>query len=81
MMKEVKNMEIVAGEWTKIDKENKITEVSFITKDELIAKMTFDLSNDEVSIEGDLQRVTEKKSNDDLVKTYLECSKEILNIM
>lgn len=74
-------MDIIAGEWTKIDKENQITEVSFITKDELIAKMTFDLSNDEVSVEGDLQRVTEQENNEDLVKTYLECSKEILNIM
>lgn len=71
----------IIGEWTKIDKENKVTEVTFLSKDELIARMTFDLSNDDISIEGDLQRVTNQEDNEEFVATYLECSKEILSIM
>lgn len=71
----------IIGEWTKIDKENKVTEVTFLSKDELIARMTFDLSSDDISIEGDLERVTGEEDNEEFVATYLECSKEILNII
>ena len=44
-------MDIIVGDWTKLDVENKITEVSFSVKDELIAKMIFDFANDNFVVE------------------------------
>ncbi len=74
-------MDRIGGDWTKIDKENQITEISFSSKDELVAKITFDILNDKVSVEGDLKRVTELDDNEDFIKMYLDCSKEILKIV
>lgn len=73
-------MDIISGDWTKIDKENQITEITFTLKDELIAKMIFDLKNDEILTEGNLSTVTGQEENSDFIKTYEECSKEILRI-
>lgn len=73
-------MDMVVGSWTKVDIENKITEVSFSKKDEFLAKMTFDFVNDKVSIEGDLSKVTEVEDNEEFIKTYEDCSKEVLKI-
>ncbi len=60
--------------------ENKITEVSFSVKDELIANMIFDFANDNFVVEGDLSKITKSEDNTDFIKTYEDCSKEVLNI-
>ena len=73
-------MDIIVGDWTKLDVENKITEVSFSVKDELIAKMIFDFANDNFVVEGDLSKITKSEDNTDFIKTYEDCSKEVLNI-
>lgn len=73
-------MDMIVGDWTKVDVENKVTEISFSLKDEVIAKMTFDFGNDKISIEGDLSKITEVEDNTEFIKTYEECSKEVLKI-
>lgn len=73
-------MDMIVGDWTKVDVENKVTEISFSLKDEVIAKMTFDFGNDKISIEGDLIKITEVEDNTEFIKTYEECSKEVLKI-
>lgn len=73
---------VVIGEWTKVDVVNKLTEVSFLLKNETIATMTFDFAStsDKILIEGDLSKVTGSEDNADFIKTYEDCSKEVLNI-
>ena len=73
-------MDMIVGDWTKVDIENKITEINFSLKDEVIVKMTFDFANDNISVEGDLSKVTEVEDNTEFIKTYEECSKEVLKI-
>lgn len=77
-MENIENM--ISGDWVKIDQENKITEITFSTESELIAKLTFDFKNDKHTVEGDLSKVTDLQDNDDFVKTYEVCSREILKI-
>ena len=71
---------MISGDWVKIDQENKVTEITFSTKNDLIAKLTFDFINNKHSVEGDLSKVTEQEDNDDFVKTYEECSRQILKL-
>lgn len=71
---------VIVGNWTKVDVENKVTEVNFSVKDQILATMKFDFANDKVSIEGDLSKVTESEDNTDFIKTYEDCSKQVLNI-
>ncbi len=75
---EVDNM--ISGDWVKIDQENKATQVTFSTKNELVAKLTFDFINNKHSVEGDLSKVTGLDDNDELVETYEQCSKQILGL-
>ena len=71
---------MISGDWVKIDPENKTTEITFSTKKELVAKLTFDFANNKHLVEGDLSKITELENNDDFVKTYEECSRQILNL-
>lgn len=71
---------LIAGEWTKIDGENKITEITFLTTSEFIAKITFDLKNDKTTVEGDLSKITKSEDNEEFIQTYKDSSEEILKI-
>lgn len=77
-MENINNM--ISGDWTKIDQVEKVTEITFSTKDELIAKMTFDFKNDKVLTEGDLSKVTGLEDNSEFIGRYKECSREVLKL-
>lgn len=71
---------LISGDWTRIDKDEKITEITFSTKNEFIAKMIFDFKNDKVITEGNISKVTGLEDNSEFIGRYKECSKEILKI-
>lgn len=71
---------LIAGEWTKIDSDNEVTEITFLTTEEFIAKITFDFKEDKVLVEGDLSKITDSEENDEFIQTYKDSSKEILKI-
>ena len=78
---EVKDMNLVSGDWTKLDGENQITELTFSVNGDFIAKITFDIKNDETEVEGDLSKITGSQDNDDFIQQYKESSEEIIKIV
>lgn len=78
---DIKDMNLVSGDWTKLDSENEITELTFSVNGEFIAKITFDLKNDEVETEGDLSKITDSEENDAFIQQYKEASQEIIKVV
>ena len=78
---EVEDMNLVSGDWTKLDGENQITELTFSVNGDFIAKITFDIKNDETEVEGDLSKITGSQDNDDFIQQYKESSEEIIKIV
>lgn len=77
----VEDMNLVSGDWTKLDSENQVTELTFSSNGEFIAKITFDLKNDEIKTEGDLSKITGLQNNDEFIQQYKESSEEIIKIV
>lgn len=78
---DVEDMNLVSGDWTKLDGENEVTEITFSINDKFIAKITYDLKNDEVETEGDLSKITGSEDNDEFIQKYKESSEEIIKIV
>lgn len=77
----IEDMNLISGDWTRLDGEKKVNELTFSANDKLIAKLVFDHKNDKVTVEGDLSKVTGSEDNDDFIKQYKESSEEISKIV
>lgn len=81
-------MELIKGEWTLIDANNRVVVKSYIKGNEVIAKIVMDLSKGTTSVEGNLYNLlgytdteTDKGKYSKLLETEKWMANEILTAM
>ncbi|MGH4125288.1 MAG: hypothetical protein ACREV6_20420 [Clostridium sp.] len=75
----------IKSEYTKLDKENQIVELTYYMNAE-VSKIIFDLKNDEINVSGSLYNLIgyqdseeDKRKYEEFLKTQKELAKERLN--